>query len=126
MSYITSSTYCKNELDFIFNTICEENDIEYPDFLKRCIKNIISNTENRYLSYCEYEYQCAQFDIENIDYYKPGLYENVEYYKNEYLDALDQDLNDKIEIILGYYSKFVDFLKNNTSEDITSYIFSYT
>ena len=90
------------EFDYLFNVICEENDIKDSEFLKKCIHNIISSADNRYLSIIQHEYDLAQYDIESQEY-RQELYDHLEECEKAYLDALDEDFNDKKEIILDSY-----------------------
>lgn len=113
-----------NDFDDFYNVICAENDIEYPDFLKKCINYEIS-IENRYLSYTEYELEEARYNAENKRYYKHELYEHQELCEKEYLDALDKDFYDRKKSILNNYFKLINCLKNSSNQDVTNHIFSY-
>ena len=113
-----------DEILVYFNDICADNDIEYPEFLKKCINSEIS-IENRYLLYTMRMVEDARRDVEN-DYCGYWNYRCLEDCESDYYDALDDDFNDRKKSILNNYFKLVKFLKDITCKDITDHIFSYT
>lgn len=109
-------------LDY-FNYICDNNHIEYPDFLKECV-NYVTSRENRYLSYCECVLDDAIRNVEN-DYCGYWNYRCLEECEGDYYDTVDDYVYNNKKEIIDYYFKLVKFFKNRTCKDITNHVFSY-
>ena len=95
------------EFDNIFDIICLENNIKNKNLLKLCIHDVISNYNNDYLSFREYDYHKTIYDnfYNNTD---DEIYENIIEYEIEYYNALYENKSDKIKKIITMYNNKID------------------
>lgn len=101
------------EFDTIFDIICLENNIKNKNLLKLCIHDVITNYNNDYLSFREYEYHKAIYDnfyddeIENFED-DEEIYKNIIEYEIEYYKALSENKTNKIKNIITMYNNKID------------------
>lgn len=117
-------TIFEHDTHNIFDIIIKKYDIKYEDILKRCIRNVLSDWDNRYLSIAEYDYEKALlYDTETIPQERYEVwdaeydsdidcYSDLSFFRNNLHKAVEEDFNAKISKIMEMYQ----VIENNSHD----------